>query len=564
MTDNRAMHVRRTFSLSLCLCSSLALAQGDSGTTDGGQWSPTRIFSTWDKNRDGGLSAEEVPNANLFRLLDRNGDGAVTREEAAAIGRGARQPGKTKGVEDRWQGVGVSEGAPLPPAEDFQPRKHGEEAVKVGLKPELLERIDVEMQRHVAAGNVAGVSVLIQRDGQCGYFEAFGWQDIEAQKPLPKDAIFRLMSMTKPLIAACALRLYDEGKFTLDEPISKHLPEWAEPKVLENGRLVPAEYAITPRMLMSHSSGFYYGSLELGEGGNAAALAYAASRGTRTTLKEFSETLARQPLKFQPGTGYQYGHSIDVLGRYVEAVECKPLDEVMKERLLGPLKMNDTDFWVHPKNAARLCQIYRQPRPGVLEPAGDAAKLTTKPSLFLGGHGMCSTAVDYARFCQMLLNRGELDGVLVLKPDTVDLMFQNHLKPELGQKYGLGAAVDGEGGYSWGGANGTQFWIDRSNQLFGIFMVQTQRYRAPTYNTFRQLANQSAGIVGGRAARMLGGDGTAAGGGRGMASLFKQRDKNNDGKLSRDEIPAALFDRLDANKDDFVTEDELKSLRKRK
>jgi CubicO group peptidase (beta-lactamase class C family) len=156
----------------------------------------------------------------------------------------------------------------------------------------------------------------------------------------------------------------------------------------------------------------------------------------------------------------------------------------------------------------------------------------------------------------MMLNRGELDGVRVLKPETVDLMFQNHLK-DIGMKYGLGGAVDGEGGYSWGGANGTQFWIDRKNKLFAIYMVQTQLYRAPTYNTFKQLANESAGIARGGPSAQGQGGGTGA-----LTSQFKQRDKNNDGKLTRDELPATLFDRLDADNDGAVTEDELKALRK--
>jgi CubicO group peptidase (beta-lactamase class C family) len=165
---------------------------------------------------------------------------------------------------------------------------------------------------------------------------------------------------------------------------------------------------------------------------------------------------------------------------------------------------------------------------------------------------LISSTEDYERFCRMMMNRGELDGVRVLKAESVDLMFQNHLKPELGQKYGLGGAVDGEGGYAWGGANGTQFWLDRTNQLFGIFMVQTQNYRAPTYNAFKTLVNESAGIAskGG-----MGGGGASA-----MNSQFKQRDKNSDGKLSRDELPAALFDRVDADKDGFASEEELSVL----
>jgi CubicO group peptidase (beta-lactamase class C family) len=455
----------------------------------------------------------------------------------------------------KWKDTGVSAGAPLPPAENFKPRPHGGEAAQAGLKPEVLARLDVELQRHVAARNVAGVAALIQRNGVRGYFETSGMADLEAGKPMPKDAIFRLMSMTKPVIAVAALALFDEGRFGLDEPIAKHCPEWAEPKVLENGQLVPAKSALTPRMLMSHSSGLYYGSLGAASAdeGGAAALAFSANRGRRTTLKEFSESLARQPLKFHPGTGYQYGHSIDILGRYLEAVTGRPLDDVLKEKILVPLQMVDTDFWVPPEKAGRLCQIYTQPRPGVLQPGRESSKLTEKPSLFLGGHGLCSTTTDYERFCRMLLGRGELDGVRVLKPETVDLMFENHLPPGLGQKYGLGGAVDGEGGYSWGGANGTQFWIDRQNNLFAVFMVQTQHYRAPTYGAFRALVNEAAGIAGGRGSKSRGG---AEGGSR----AFRERDKNGDGKLDRTELPGALFERLDANKDGFVTEDEASSL----
>ncbi len=499
-----------------------------------------QLFTQWDKNADGKLTPDEVPNEKLFKLLDKNADGIVTKDEAAAVA------GKGAGQQD-WH-VGVSDGAPLPPAANFQPRHHGDEVKAAGLKPDVLAKIDIELQRHVAAKNIAGCLALITRNGQRGYFEAFGQQDVAANTPMSMEAIFRLMSMTKPLIAATALVLYDEGKFTLDEPIAKYCPEWAAPQVLENGKLVPAKFPITPRMLMSHSSGLYFGNLEGGGNNNAvAAMAYQAMRGGRATLKDFSEALAKQPLKFQPGTGWQYGTSIDVLGRYIEAVTGKPLDVVIREKLTGPLKMADTEFWVQPEKVTRLCQIYKQPRPGVLEPGNDLGKVTEKPSLMMGGNGMFSTAADYERFCRMLLNRGELDGVRVLKPETVDLMFQNHLKVP-NQQYGLGGAVDGKGGYSWGGADGTQFWVDRNSNFFAIFMTQTQGYKAPTYPAFRALANEAAGI------------GAASSGGKGVSEQFKQRDKNGDGKLDRNELPGALFDRLDANKDGLVTEGELTAL----
>jgi CubicO group peptidase (beta-lactamase class C family) len=449
-----------------------------------GQTAAPDRFKWFDKNGDGKLSKEEFPYPYFFKQYDKDGDGMLSPEEAAEIKVIGRQAPNAPSTTDAP--TPKTTRAPATPA-DFKPRPHGDEAAKAGLQPDVLAKLDIAMQQAVANKEISGVIGLIHHNGQRGYFEAFGWQDIEAQKPMPKDAIFRLQSMSKPVVAACAMSLFDAGMFTLDEPISKHCPEWAEPKVLENGQLVPAKFAITPRMLMSHSSGLYYGDIAGGP-------PTAPDPASRTSLKALSESLAKQPLKFHPGTAYQYGHSIDILGRYIEAVAGKPLDVVMQERILGPLKMASTDFWVHPENAERICQIYSQPRPGVLQRGRDAGKLTKKPTLFMGGQGLCTSTKDYECFCRMMMNRGELDGVRVLKAETVDLMFQNHLKPELGQKYGLGGVVDGEGHYAWGGANGTQFWLNRKDNLFAIYMVQTQRYRAPTYNVFKRLANEAAGL----------------------------------------------------------------------
>jgi len=432
-----------------------------------GSASPSDRFKQWDKNGDGKLTADEVPGEKVFKMLDKNGDGIVTKEEATGF-RGGWQPNAAPSPK-------------LPPSENFQPRPHGDEAKAARLKPDALAKIDVEMQRHAAAPDVAGSVALVSRHGKIGYFETFGMQDREANKPMPKDAIFRLYSMTKPIIAAAAMVLYDEGRFTLDEPISKHCPEWKEPMVMEKGQSVPAKNPITPRMLMSHSSGLYYGTLEGG------AFAGSGLSGREDmTLTDFSKALAKQPLKFHPGTSYQYGHSIDILGRYVEAVSGRPLDEFLRERILAPLKMTDTDFWVPAAKKDRIAQMYSQRSNSSLERGRDSEQLLEKPKLFLGGQGLVGTASDYARFCQMLLNKGELDGARVLKRETVELMFQNHLKNTPG-KYGLGGMVDGAGGYAWGGAAGTQFFVDSKNEYFVVYMVQTQRYRSPSYNDFKRL-----------------------------------------------------------------------------
>ncbi|MEM7699973.1 MAG: serine hydrolase, partial [Verrucomicrobiota bacterium] len=520
-------------------------------------------FERYDKNEDGKLSAEELPATKLFERLDANQDGVISLEESKALG-GGRPSGEDGPVMPSTSAESEVSG-------DFEPREHGAEATNAGLDPAILSRLDIAMEKAVAEKEVSGVVGLINRHRNRGYFEAFGWQEIETGKVMVDDAIFRLQSMSKPVVTVAALALFDAGKFDLDEPISKHLPEWKDPKVLEEGELVPSRTEITPRMLMSHSSGLYYGSLP----------GYPVPRTRPENLEAHSKALAARPLKFHPGEGNSYGTSIDVLGRYCEAVAGRSLDGIVGELILEPLGMTDTDFWVVPEKADRIAQVYLQPEPGTLEKGRDASLLTSKSTLFLGGQGLCSTPEDYERFCLMLLNGGELDGVRVLKRETVDQMFENQLE-EIGQRYGLGAAVDGEGGYAWGGANGTQFWIDRTNDLVGIFMVQTQRYRAPTFNTFRDLVTRSLSeapasasaepsvgheievgaavdqdIAWKRSIQLPASHAQRADGN--LAERFEQLDMNKDGKVDASELPRPeMLERMDRDGDGFITKKDLR------
>jgi len=383
--------------------------------------------------------------------------------------------------------VTVAWAEPLPTAKPEQ----------VGMSSERLERVGQSFKAQIERGRFPGAVAMIIRKGRIGYFETFGQRDPATGAPMSKDAIFRLYSMTKPFASVAAMMLVEDGKLTLADPVSKYLPQLASlqvavPKQDAEGKttytLVPAERPITVQDLLRHTSGFVYANNTPNQRVKEAYLALGVDwKGVTPT--EQIDRLARAPLAHQPGTVWEYGLSTDVLGRVVEAASGLSLSAFLGERLFVPLKMTDTAFVVPKEKVSRLAQPF----------ATD--KETGKPITLLdvtvpqkndaGGAGSASTAGDYARFLQMLLNGGQLDGVRVLGRATVAYMTADHLdtiKPAIptlqpGYGFGLGFAVRKGGGvnsaigsageYNWGGAAGTGFWVDPNEQLIAIVMTQT-------------------------------------------------------------------------------------------
>ena len=383
--------------------------------------------------------------------------------------------------------VGFASAQPLPIAKPEQ----------VGLSAQRLERVGQTVKAQIAKERFPGAVVLIARKGKIAYFEAFGERDPLAKTPMSKDAIFRLYSMTKPFTSVAAMILAEEGKLTLVDPVSKYLPSLANLQVAVAGKdadgkmtytLVKAERSITIQDLLRHTSGFVYGPLTPNERVKAAYSTLGVDWRDVTPAEQI-ERLAQAPLAHQPGTVWEYSLSTDVLGRVVEKVSGMSLGAFLTERVFAPLKIRDTAFIVPTEKVARLAQPF------------PADKETGKPITLLdvtvpqkndaGGAGSAGTAADYARFLQMMLNGGQLDGARVLSRATVSYMTSDHLdaiKPAIpllapGYGFGLGfavrkgngvASVPGSAGeYTWGGAAGTGFWVDPKEQLVVVIMTQT-------------------------------------------------------------------------------------------
>ena len=298
---------------------------------------------------------------------------------------------------------------------------------QVGMSKERLNRIRPVMEKHIAENHISGAIGLIARRGKIAYLETYGQMDKAAGKPMREDTIFRIFSMTKAVTGVAAMMLYEEGKFFLSDPLSKYIPEFGEMKVATEKGVVPAEHQITIRDLMRHTSGLnYIGPRD--EKGNFVYRELKAMGG-EVPLAEAVSRLSKAPLVHEPGTIFDYGYSIDVLGRVVEVVSGKTLDQFFQDRIFKPLHMGDTGFYVPKEKWDRLVALDTPNADQTVRratgPLQDACK--TKPVAFLGGQGLVSTVNDYARFCQMLLNGGELDHVRLLSPKSVELMSADHL-----------------------------------------------------------------------------------------------------------------------------------------
>ncbi len=374
-----------------------------------------------------------------------------------------------------------------------------------GFSTERLGRMTKWFQGDVDKGAIPGAVVLVARGGKLVYLQALGYRDREKHIAMKPDAIFRIASMTKPITTVAVMMLAEEGKVDLLAPVSQYLPEFKDVKVgvekSESGDGKPALTLEDPRRpmtvqdLLRHTSGLVYGPF----GNTLVHQAYNKANlfDPNQTLAEFVTKLSKLPLAHQPGSVWEYGMSIDVLGRIVEVVSGLPFDRFVEERIAGPLGMRDTAFYLTAAQAARLAEPQADPATGKRPGASSAADLTKeKQKWFSGGGGLLSTAADYARFCQMLLNRGELNGVRLLSPKTIALMTSDQLPPgiprlgyeemaptpEMGQSFGLGFAVRTDAGHSpvpgsvgdyfWAGAYGTYFWIDPQEKIFAVMMVQ--------------------------------------------------------------------------------------------
>lgn len=385
----------------------------------------------------------------------------------------------------------------------------------VGMSSDRLERIAPVLQQYVDSGELVGVVSMLARRGEVVHFEEFGELNKNTGQALATDSIFRIYSMTKPITTMAVMMLYEEGKLQLNDPVARYLPEFADVRVAgPGGALVAPQRQMTIQMLMTHSAGLTYGVF-----GDTMIDRQYRDAGVMTSpdLDVFIERLGQIPLQYQPGTRFHYSVATDVLGAVVEAVSGQSLGEFFQQRIFGPLEMQDTFFQVPADKLNRFGTNHTfDPQAGelVVSDAPSASNFVNRQTFESGGGGLLSTAEDYMKFSQMVLNGGELDGVRIIGNKTLEYMTQNHLPGIFGDNgqhapdtlpgfvdgtgFGLGFAViedptaaggiGSEGEYYWGGAAGTIFWIDPVEELIGVVMIQHMNVQVPLRATFKALA----------------------------------------------------------------------------
>ncbi len=386
---------------------------------------------------------------------------------------------------------------------------------EVGLSSEGLAKVDAAVQRLIDRGVLAGAVTLVARHGRTVHTNAMGKKDLASGEPLATDTIFRIFSMTKPVTGAAMMILHDAGLWSPDDPIAKHLPEFDGVKVFagldEAGkpRLEAPDHAPTLRELLTHTAGFSYG---FDPENSVDALYREADIWRSATLAEMSGRLAGLPLAYAPGAKWLYSLSMDIQGAIIERLSGQSLPQFMHERIFAPLGMVDTAFHTPPEKRARRATLYRKSKSRGLVSTDNPLTVDheSAPGLALGGGGLVSTAADYARFAQMLLNRGEFDGARILSAEAVRMQTSNHLPEEMlrtgygighqkirpGFGYGFDGAVFtdptlagipvGKGTYQWDGAAGTWFWIDPQNDLLFVGMIQLLSETAPPLQAMTQ------------------------------------------------------------------------------
>lgn len=398
-------------------------------------------------------------------------------------------------------------------------------AEAAGFSAARLQRLTYKFEADVRSGAIPGAVVLIVHNGKVAYFKTFGERDRAAKAPMQPDSIFRIASMTKPVTTVAALLLVEEGRLQLADPVSRYLPEFKQLQVGVEGTdargerslvLEPARREMTVQDLMRHTSGMTYGPF----GDSLVQRAYRAANtmDDQQTNAEMIGKLSKLPLAYHPGAMFEYGMSTDVLGRIIEVISGQDLNQFILERIAKPLRLSNTGFLLDAAQASRLAEPQRDKNAAPTILGYNPAR---PPKWFSGGGGLLSTAEDYARFSQMLLNGGELDDVRILSRKSVELMTSNHLPPDigygaftlelgltaplpqLGQGYGLGVGVRKEqgrspvagsiGDYFWGGATGPYFWIDPKEQLIAIMMLQELNAQRRTYyrSVMRNLVYQA-------------------------------------------------------------------------